>query len=57
MALLKKPKHSSILQFYTESLRKWEAIQNCGNNIFNFKTLYEIKVKKYIGQLFDEAKK
>ncbi len=57
IALLKRPKHASVLQFYSESLRKWEVILNCGSNIFNFKTLYEIKVKKFIAQLYDDAKK
>jgi hypothetical protein len=44
--MLKTPKNNSLVQFYLNAERIWCSIQHCGENIFNFKSIYEIKTKE-----------
>lgn len=46
----REPLFTDIKEFYNESEKKWASIRECGERIFNFQEVLEIKIKNQLKQ-------
>lgn len=47
----KKKGFTTIQDFYDESEKKWDVIRQCGEHIFNFQEILEIRIKKSLKEV------